>query len=1465
VYNVPDTEIAALQDLYDATNGDSWTWDGTGNIWNFTNPNPCVDAWQGVNCSEVVLDGYMHVVELHLDWYGLAGTIPPTIDQLEQLVVLDVSSNALTSTIPDSVGQLRQLTWLSLEVNQLTGTFPASLDQLTQVVVLVLGENRLTGTVPESLQQLTQLTRLYLAGNQLTGTVPAALGELTLLEQLYLDNNQLSGTTPDSFGQLTQLYELHLSNNQLTGTISASLDRLVLLEQFYLDRNLLSGPIPEFLPQLAHLTELYLYANHLTGTVPASLGQLMQLTALTLDDNQLSGTIPESLQELTQLTLLYLNSNLLTGTIPAVLGQLTLLVELELDTNLLHGNIPDSFQQLTELVKLFLFGNMLSGVIPTSLGELSQLRALGLEHNRLAGTIPDSLQQLQQLILLGLNSNLLSGTIPVSLGNFTRLGLLALDSNQLSGTIPESLQLLTQIRLLDLQGNQLSGSIPAALSELTLLGRLFLSDNLLTRTVPESLHQLTHLTLLLLNRNQLTGTVPNSLSSLVLLKVLELGTNQLTGSIPDSLSQLTVLEGLSMQSNKLTGTIPPSLARLPRLRLVTLGDNKLRGTIPQDWSAAANILEMLHLHENHLSGPIPESLGNLPQLRSLNLSSNRLTGIIPASLQQLSYLRVLMLHNNLLRGNIAELFSSSQRNLTTVQLSRNKLTGTLPDTVFVLPRLSSFAAVGNCFDGPLPEEAICGSTSLSVLVLDGLHSAPSCRRGASVTHEAFNLGPLPQCFLTMPTLATLHLSGSGLTGTLPAETNISAVLTDLSLSHNLLAGKIPRNILERAWNKLDLSYNRLTGTLHSSRAASYGNATKLFLQHNRLSGVIPGSMQRVGSLSLVENNMFSCRVDRSDVPQQDTDSDKYTCGSDAVNNSLYAWLCAAAAVVVVLGAMVYCGRINHAVSSMFAAVRDAKLSKLQDLNAAIDALRVLGIGGAGYCVAVLLPVYAAVNAFHPSFTYKYAWTVSAVFLTGTTAFVLEAVFLLLQLPVCAYAAERLLPREISPEQRVEGASSSSVGAQQTAAKVAVTLASLVVVTGINVAFVFATLNLNGRELTVIQILLAVFKLGFNNYAAPALRNRVRTLGVGNEITTSQVLLVLLNVVVIPCVVVMVISPACFYDALKGTDTVTSSYKYGGSCQGIAIANTASTGEVKITCADVQSELGTTAYTPAFAYSYQCSSSFVTYYAPTFVIMCIISSFVVPAYHLLLLWLRPNLSPTSRLYAIVTAATPRTLRELRSPQDFAQARNDPLYRPVFDANKLIMSLLTYLALLLTFGALFPPLAVCCAVAMASVALTARLEVGRYVNVAVAADRQDCLDEVESACAGVAGPQQLRMALYLILAVSCMFYTLFLFDALGYEVGFAGAFWALIVVPLLPVVAWVLHIISERVRSRVSVAASNADNSEHIPDPEVGVALAELQATKAVGTGAEAAAVATVGSQQGETRDTATSSANPMHAL
>lgn len=77
--NVPDSELNALQSLYNATGGNNWKWEiknGSGNVWDFSvsDANPCADDWQGVTCTGAVSGEYRHVIELDLSAHRMHGT-----------------------------------------------------------------------------------------------------------------------------------------------------------------------------------------------------------------------------------------------------------------------------------------------------------------------------------------------------------------------------------------------------------------------------------------------------------------------------------------------------------------------------------------------------------------------------------------------------------------------------------------------------------------------------------------------------------------------------------------------------------------------------------------------------------------------------------------------------------------------------------------------------------------------------------------------------------------------------------------------------------------------------------------------------------------------------------------------------------------------------------------------------------------------------------------------------------------------------------------------------------------------------------------------------------------------------------------------------------------------------------------------------------------------------------------------
>ena len=416
---------AALEALYDATNGANWS----------SNDNWKTDEPLG-------------------QWYGVRTNPDGRVTRLE------LSRNQLSGTIPAELGSLTRLQDLVLDVNQLSGTIPAELGNLTSLTSLFLGANQLSGTIPVELGNLTRLEHLLLGFNQLSGTIPVEIGNLTRLISLDLQDNQLSGTIPAGIGNLPRLTALSLSDNQLSGTIPAELGNLTHLAYLSvdIDTGLCLAPDFDLTSPFATATGLPVCSGTPTPNDPADdRAALEALYDATNGANWYSNDNWKTDEPLGQWFGVRINNSD---------GRVT---RLDLSYNQLSGTIPAAIGNLSSLTELELGGNQLSGTIPVELGNLTRLTTLDLNYNQLSGTIPAKLGNLTRLTTLRLDDNQLSGTIPVELGNLTRLTWLELADNQLSGTIPAELGNLTSLTWLELADNQLSGTIPAELGNLTRL------------------------------------------------------------------------------------------------------------------------------------------------------------------------------------------------------------------------------------------------------------------------------------------------------------------------------------------------------------------------------------------------------------------------------------------------------------------------------------------------------------------------------------------------------------------------------------------------------------------------------------------------------------------------------------------------------------------------------------------------------------------------------------------------------------------------------------------------------------------------------------------------------------------------------------------------------------------------------------------------------------------------------------
>ena len=1182
----------------------------------------------------------------------------------------------------------------------------------------------------------------------------------------------------------------------------------------------------------------------------------LHIIALDLQLHELYGTIPPSFFNLTQLRGMSMATNYLHGTIPSTISQLQDTEVVDFANNALTGTIPSELGLLSKCRAIYFYNNNLNGTLPMALGDMNELRVMKFTLNQLTGTLPEEFSKLIHLRLLYLGANQFHGTIPASYGNLQNITTLYLYNNQLTGGLPSTLTNLTQINTLRVDQNHLSGPLPDYIGNFTSLLILELDQNSFTGTIPYSIVKLGNkLQNLYIELNMLTGTIPNEICSMYSLTTLDFGVNRLTGTIPDCFSNIPYLGALSLDRNELTGTIPIQLGDISRLETLQLAVNKLTGTLPHTFDKLVN-LTGIYFFDNHLTGRIPEKFGDMTAMVYFYGDSNHLTGSLPKSLSNMTKLVSLFLDDNLLSGSLEGVFDGTKQPfLNLIELSDNQLTGQLPDSLFQLPQLRTLVLVSNCFSGVIPH-SICDCSTLATISMDGLRSANSCRQvilpGVSSSYILTSKvsGGVPACLFSMPILNTLHLSGNGLTGNLPHVHNISENLIDFAVSHNKITGSIPPAFQKRQWYNLDLSYNKLGGTMHDDFWTIKRNFTishifsgvssnftlevvlpsaTLSLRNNRLSSDVPPAVFPLVNISVLEGNLFDCRLDESDLPPHDSAHYNYECGSTAFDIAYYLWLACIAAVSIVIFAIYYWRHhLEPYVGGVFTAIvyikrwlrvvawydqvhfrSKARLHHFQYVVNVSEAVCSFAFWTTVFILLITLPMYSGISHYYGTHTYEYAWTVSAAFMSGYPAlsalllgFAVLVIFLLIQFRYSFRALRSFLHElpsgfsfsvmeDFEEETAIEKSEESKYSStyEKFGIYLAFFLINVVVVIGVNIAYVYVAIYQSRSVFTFAQIALSIFKLMWNNLGsvylirwthhqlASSATKEWKSKGAG--FFAIQLFVALFNYIAIPCLVVAVISPNCFNNVVVNAPTVTSRYYYE-SCSFFT---------VRLGCVAYSREIGSTSYSPPFTYSYECSSSLITYYAPSFVYLALIVTFVNPLLEVLMQQAHLRRTKGTWMAAQLDYWVPLILQDLLAEED--QEKPYDIFNPYFDANLLLVTAITYFGVLLTFGLVFPPLAVCMLVSIYAVVYTGKLEVGRFLTNAIEQNLHRYIDIIENECHGVGSIPKLRQCVAMLLVFACWFYTPFLFDTLGDSIGVDNASWVLVILPLFPPVIYMGH--------------------------------------------------------------------------
>ncbi len=307
-------------------------------------------------------------VSLFLDTGGLH-QLHPDIGKLTELKWIDARGNKLL-TLPPSIAQLTNLLVLDADSNNIESL--PDLSGLDNFKLLSLRNNNLR-VFPPGERLPPNLSELHLSGNTIRAlpqNATSAYKSLSKLTALSLDVNRIQ-KLPAGFCQgLGSLRHLVLSQNMLT-ELPPEVGELVQLSSLDVCENRLIR-LPDSICRLSHLSSLRARNNCLEG-LPETIGEMKKLHTADFAFNCLT-SIPKSIGDLVNIAELTLNFNCITS-IPEEIANIESMCRLDLSNNDLE-TIPASLGDMKGLRKLDISGNLRINVLPNEIGMLAMGRSV---------------------------------------------------------------------------------------------------------------------------------------------------------------------------------------------------------------------------------------------------------------------------------------------------------------------------------------------------------------------------------------------------------------------------------------------------------------------------------------------------------------------------------------------------------------------------------------------------------------------------------------------------------------------------------------------------------------------------------------------------------------------------------------------------------------------------------------------------------------------------------------------------------------------------------------------------------------------------------------------------------------------------------------------------------------------------------------------------------------------------------
>lgn len=367
-----------LLDLYNSTNGNSWT-----NNTNWLDPNVPLSGWNGIS----VLDN--DVIVINLGNNNLDGTIPSSITNLNNLESLELRFNNLNSTIPD-FSIISSLQYLGLSNNNFDFIdFEVSFANNATIANFFYSPQK-----PRDFEIVIDAT----IGNDYS--FPMTTIDGTSVDYQWhtiskIDPNDLELVS----GQNTNVLDLpNLQSSDMDAYKCIATSPLVPGLEIFRNTIELKGPVSQVerdaLIAIYNATNGPNWFNTVNWNTSAPVSTWTgvtttgnKVTTLNISGYGLIGQLPNDITNLSNLEALYigLGDTGLTGTIPSNIGDLTELKVFWIQGTGMSGDIPDSFGNLLNLYEIRFLANNFTGILPASISNLTELISVQMTGNEIFG------------------------------------------------------------------------------------------------------------------------------------------------------------------------------------------------------------------------------------------------------------------------------------------------------------------------------------------------------------------------------------------------------------------------------------------------------------------------------------------------------------------------------------------------------------------------------------------------------------------------------------------------------------------------------------------------------------------------------------------------------------------------------------------------------------------------------------------------------------------------------------------------------------------------------------------------------------------------------------------------------------------------------------------------------------------------------------------------------------------------